>query len=353
MSSFPNATASSRAHSSTAAVSQESSGCTCKKMIFALLIIATIGGLLSAGIGLWGYGAHRAFWPAGFLPDFGQMSQVILMSVGGGTAFFSFTILVIKGCCDPFRTTPPQAPPLSDVEVLRQELEEWESEILNSKKDRILHLKNELLKLSGEDRDLEDEFDAKKEVFRLDRTVQLLPDETLKKEDFRWEIDRLIAEMGDLYAVKEQIIECYTNKTTYLSLGCLLYLTSLPPAIGKLSHLEMLRINNMQIESLPKEIGRLSSLKNLNVENNLLTSLPVELCNLTRLETLSLTDNPLTSYPQKVRSFCEKKKVKLAPQDIFIEIDKQHYFLGTTPPRKNYSESNGLPLRRSLFKESP
>lgn len=68
---------------------------------------------------------------------------------------------------------------------------------------------------------------------------------------------------------------------------------SLPPEIGKLSHLTVLQLQNNLLDSqLPDEIGEMDSLSDLRLNNNQLTgTLPSVIGNLTNLKTLYLNNN--------------------------------------------------------------
>jgi internalin A len=77
-------------------------------------------------------------------------------------------------------------------------------------------------------------------------------------------------------------------------------LTSLPPEIGQLTALTDLSLNSNQLTSLPPEIGQLTALTDLNLNSNQLTSLPPEIGQLTALLGLSLSCNQLKSLPPEI-----------------------------------------------------
>lgn len=77
-------------------------------------------------------------------------------------------------------------------------------------------------------------------------------------------------------------------------------LTSLPLAIGKLTELRELDLQNNNLVALPKEIGGLTHLKKLVVSNNRLTSLPPEIGNLDSLEQLLADNNELMAVPPEI-----------------------------------------------------
>jgi hypothetical protein len=77
-------------------------------------------------------------------------------------------------------------------------------------------------------------------------------------------------------------------------------LTSLPPAIGRLTNLQKLICTGNDLTSLPPKIGRLTSLRVLNCSWNGLTSLPSEIGHLTNLQVLICWENQLTSLPSEI-----------------------------------------------------
>jgi CCR4-NOT transcription complex subunit 6 len=70
-------------------------------------------------------------------------------------------------------------------------------------------------------------------------------------------------------------------------------LTSLPPEIAKLRHLELLDLSGNNLTSLPPELGMLTQLKELYVFDNHLSTLPPEVGSLHHLLTFGVEGNPL------------------------------------------------------------
>jgi len=70
-------------------------------------------------------------------------------------------------------------------------------------------------------------------------------------------------------------------------------LTSVPPEITKLKHLELLDLSGNNLVSVPPELGMLTSLKELYLFDNHLTTLPPELGSLHQLQTLGIEGNPM------------------------------------------------------------
>ncbi|TFY81090.1 hypothetical protein EWM64_g2928 [Hericium alpestre] len=72
-------------------------------------------------------------------------------------------------------------------------------------------------------------------------------------------------------------------------------LTTIPPEISKLRHLELLDLSGNSLVTLPPEIGMLTQLKELYLFDNHLSTLPSELGTLHQLQTLGVEGNPLDS----------------------------------------------------------
>ena len=70
-------------------------------------------------------------------------------------------------------------------------------------------------------------------------------------------------------------------------------LTSIPPEITKLKHLELLDLSGNNLSTVPPELGMLTSLKELYLFDNILTTLPPELGTLHQLQTLGIEGNPI------------------------------------------------------------
>ncbi|KAJ7130842.1 glucose-repressible alcohol dehydrogenase transcriptional effector [Mycena crocata] len=70
-------------------------------------------------------------------------------------------------------------------------------------------------------------------------------------------------------------------------------LTSVPPEISRLCHLDVLDLSGNNLSSVPPEIGMLISLRELFLFDNHLTTIPPEYGTLHRLKTLGIEGNPL------------------------------------------------------------
>ena len=97
-------------------------------------------------------------------------------------------------------------------------------------------------------------------------------------------------------------------------------ITSLPPAIWKLTNLRKLSLfkqgHEYVLESLPAEIGQLTSLVVLDLHDNQLTSLPAEIGQLTSLTDLNLVGNHLTSLPAEIGQLTSLKVLGLAGNQL-------------------------------------
>ncbi|KAG6811599.1 hypothetical protein H0H92_006661 [Tricholoma furcatifolium] len=72
-------------------------------------------------------------------------------------------------------------------------------------------------------------------------------------------------------------------------------LTSVPPEISKLRHLELLDLSGNHLSTLPPELGMLTQLKELYLFDNQIATIPPELGTLHQLRTLGIEGNPLDS----------------------------------------------------------
>ncbi|KAF9236334.1 Endonuclease/exonuclease/phosphatase [Melanogaster broomeanus] len=70
-------------------------------------------------------------------------------------------------------------------------------------------------------------------------------------------------------------------------------LSSIPPEISKLRHLEVLDLSGNNLSTVPPEMGMLTHLKELYLFDNRLLTLPPELGSLHQLQTLGVEGNPL------------------------------------------------------------
>ena len=100
-------------------------------------------------------------------------------------------------------------------------------------------------------------------------------------------------------------------------------LAELPPEIGQLTNLTVLRLNSNILSSLPPEIGQLTNLTRLILFSNKLQSVPPEIGQLTNLTRLILSYNKLQSVPPEIgrltnltKLFLFSNKLQSVPPEI-------------------------------------
>jgi CCR4-NOT transcription complex subunit 6 len=77
-------------------------------------------------------------------------------------------------------------------------------------------------------------------------------------------------------------------------------LSSVPPEIAKLRHLELLDLSGNNLTSIPPEVGMLTQLKELYLFDNHISSLPPELGTLHQLQTIGIEGNPLDVLQKQI-----------------------------------------------------
>jgi hypothetical protein len=100
-------------------------------------------------------------------------------------------------------------------------------------------------------------------------------------------------------------------------------LAILPPEIGLLINLTVLKLSGNQFAKLPPEIGQLPNLQLLSLSGSQLTVLPTQISQLVKLEELYLNGNQLTELPPEIcqlpnlrRLELEKNQLKKLPLEI-------------------------------------
>jgi internalin A len=88
-------------------------------------------------------------------------------------------------------------------------------------------------------------------------------------------------------------------------------LATLPPEIGQLTKLVTLSLSKNQLATLPPEIGQLTDLANLSLGKNQLATLPPEIGQLTELRHLTLNRNCLTMLPSEIRQLTALSQLQL------------------------------------------
>ena len=152
---------------------------------------------------------------------------------------------------------------------------------------------------------------------------------------------------SSVYLSEEYWWECSfdNNQITYLDsdLGKLtklerlllnqIELDSLPEAIGELGKLRELHVRNNGLRSLPQSIGMLTNLEVLDLSFNMLSSLPDSLATLKKLRVLNLFCNSLTELPEvlfKLPSLEELNIGTIQKQKVFPETVERFYLTGNS-----------------------
>ena len=90
----------------------------------------------------------------------------------------------------------------------------------------------------------------------------------------------------------------------------------LPPKVGGLTNLEVLKMYKNRLTDLPVEIGEMESLRRLVLSGNNLESIPAEIGQLQNLEYLSLRYNELTKIPSEIGNLSALKVLDLRNNKI-------------------------------------
>ena len=92
---------------------------------------------------------------------------------------------------------------------------------------------------------------------------------------------------------------------------------AIPPEIGNLTGLKVLRLDINNLSSLPSKIGNLINLEELSLGHNNLSSLPPEIGSLVNLQVLGLGDNNLTpTLPPQIGSLVNLQEMRLGDNDL-------------------------------------
>ena len=116
------------------------------------------------------------------------------------------------------------------------------------------------------------------------------------------------------------------ENTTQLGLGGNQFTGEIPPEIGNLTNLEILRLFIPLTGSIPSEIGNLTNLTELYLGgiNQLTGSIPPEIGNLTNLTILVLHDNQLTgSIPPEIGNLTNLKFLELYRSNLTGSIPSE------------------------------
>ena len=125
-------------------------------------------------------------------------------------------------------------------------------------------------------------------------------------------------------------------------------LMKLPPEIGRLTHLQILRLGRgfdtkAPLETLPPEIGNLTNLRELYLSQNNLTQLPATIGSLTSLQALYLRQNNLTQLPPEISNLTNL-------QELYIS---QNNLIQLPPEISQLKNLKTLDLRQNNLTELP
>ncbi len=115
----------------------------------------------------------------------------------------------------------------------------------------------------------------------------------------------------------QKIEQAAKDKVTELDLSGN-QLSSLPPELATLSHLQQLYLSDNELSSLPPELAQLSNLQQLYLSNNQLSSLPPELAQLSNLQQLYLSNNQLSSLPPELAQLDNLRELYLHDNPLSI-----------------------------------
>jgi internalin A len=102
-------------------------------------------------------------------------------------------------------------------------------------------------------------------------------------------------------------------------------ITVIPPEIDKLINLQILDLGNNQITAISSEIEKLTNLQRLYLSNNKITIIPPEIEKLTNLQALELSSNQITVIPPAIKKLTNLQTLDLSRNQITIippEIEK-------------------------------
>jgi len=117
-------------------------------------------------------------------------------------------------------------------------------------------------------------------------------------------------------------------------------LTTIPPEISKLRHLELLDLSGNLLATLPPELGLLTQLKELYLFDNNLTTLPPELGYLHQLQTLGVEGNPLDANLKNI--------IQKDGTNALICHLRDNYTTQPAPPPRLWKSLLSAPEREAL-----
>ncbi|MBD2015781.1 leucine-rich repeat domain-containing protein [Microcoleus sp. FACHB-53] len=143
--------------------------------------------------------------------------------------------------------------------------------------------------------------------------------------------------IGRLTQLKKLILGKYQyNDEGYIVGSIGNKLSALPAEIGQLNQLEELQVVNNRLSALPGEIVQLTSLQSLYLSGNQLSALPGEIVQLTSLQTLYLSGNQLSALPGEIGQltslqslYLGSNQLSVLPEEIVQLTSLQTLYLGS------------------------
>jgi internalin A len=107
----------------------------------------------------------------------------------------------------------------------------------------------------------------------------------------------------------------YDERTEEMTMLCN-QITHLPPEIAQLTNLQSLSLANNNLTTLPPEIAQLTNLQRLELQNNSLTAPAFEITQLTKLQSLDLTGNDLRTLPSEITQLTNLRRLFLGHNNL-------------------------------------
>ncbi len=275
------------------------------RWLFAILIILTVGGFVTAGAGLGGLGINHHWWSFPLLSSLTKIPSIILFVAGGTTSAACLTTAIIKRptTTQPKPEPPPIPPPQS--EPRQTEAHAAPTEVREAPASLPLSTPKAAPEPSPTSPPQPHPTESQSEYDRQKSGLEAWVKEARKKvaEEIRqcFEDTNTLEKLANLRPPPFPSQIWQLKQLEVLDLHFLL-LTSLPPQIGQLQQLETLALFENRLTSLPSEIGQLQRLRTLSLTSNRLTSLPPQIGQLQKLRSLTLEENRLTSLPEEILS---------------------------------------------------
>lgn len=144
---------------------------------------------------------------------------------------------------------------------------------------------------------------------------------------YKNEVTEIPAEFGNLVNLRSlDLCKAFSLKKITAQIGklkhlnyirlCLTEITAIPKEIGNLTELRTLWLCCNSLTEIPKEIGRLKNLQDLDIHSNNIKNLPDEICNLTSLTKLDISHCGLEKLPDNIGNLKELEILNLFNNDL-------------------------------------